>query len=363
MAELKEKYPGYTVKEYTGGTILPGLIDMHVHVGSCTNGSNVENYNDFQIAYSAAAFAREAFTKGVTTFRDTSSPKNLCASMNKAVKEGHIEIPRIIHTDTALCFTGGHGWEGGVEVDGPWVIRAAIRDAIKRGADWIKVMASHRSNTPEFTQEELDAIVDECHRVNKKAAVHAGTQPSIQMCIDAGFDTIEHGTYLTVPQAEQMAKKGIVWVPTIVAYTRTHEYIQENMNNADLDATGRSFVKHHVYFRDAAAAYRDNFKKLYETGVKITTGTDLVTKNAPVTPVASELKYMVRYGMPAIEAIRAATKACAETLDIDNITGEIAIGKNADILIVAGNPLEDIGVMEKAAEVYFGGKPVYCAGS
>jgi len=355
---LKDKYPESCVEEFTGATILPGFIDMHAHLGEYSDRSDAASYNDFMIAYFAANFAGKAFTKGVTTIRDVASPKNLCASINYAAEQGFLEVPRLIFTDAGLCFTGGHGWDssGAVEVDGPWAIRTAIRDAIKRGALWIKVLTSHRSSKPEFTQEELNTAVEESHRVGKKIAVHAGTQPSIQMCIDAGFDTIEHGTYLTVAQAEQMAAKGIVWVPTIVAYTHTYEFIVENMSNEN-----SAYLSQHDYFRDAASAYRENFKKLYDTGVKIVTGTDLCFNNSPVTPIAWEMKYMADYGMPALEVIRAATKSGAETLDIDHLTGEIAAGKQADIVIVAGNPLQDIGAAENVLEVYFGGKSVYRA--
>jgi imidazolonepropionase-like amidohydrolase len=224
-------------------------------------------------------------------------------------------------------------------------------------------MASHRTNTPEYTQEELNAAVDEAHRVGKKIAVHAGTPPSIQMAIDAGFDTIEHGTYLTVEQAKQMKDKNIVWCPTIAAYTRTHERIVATADSPDLDTAGRSFKEDQNYFRDAAMAYVDNFKKLYETGVKIVAGTDVVFNNAPATPMSWEMEYMVKYGMPNLEVIRASTLSGAETLDIDHMTGEIAVGKQADILVVKGNPAENISDIENVKEVFLGGEVVYsCKG-
>jgi imidazolonepropionase-like amidohydrolase len=361
LATLKAKYPDSPVKEYKGASIMPGLIDMHVHVGYWKSQIDAHTYNDYKIAYFAADALRKIFSKGVTTVRDLGSPKNLSVSIIHAAKSGFLEVPRIIPSDVPLCMTGGHSHEGnGWEVNGPWEIRAAIRDLIKRGAQWIKMMDSHRSDTPEFTQEELDAAVDECHRVDKKTMVHAGTQPAIQMCIDAGFDTIEHATYLTVDQARQMAEKGIVWTPTITAYTQTFEHIMNNLNNEGVDVVTRRFINQRAYFENAAATYKENFRKLYETGVKIVTGTDLVYYKAPVTPVAVEMKYMVEYGMPAIEAIRSATKTAAETLAIDDI-GEIAVGRIADILVVAGNPVQDIDAMENVTEVYQSGKSVYCA--
>ena len=133
--------------------------------------------------------------------------------------------------------TGGHGHQDGVEeADSPWGVRAAIRRQLRAGADWVKILTSNRGDIPEFTQEELDAAVDEAHRQGVKIAVHSGTQPSIQMCIDAGFDTIEHGTFLTEAQARQMAEKGIAWTPTITAYTYLYEQTKQMIEaGVDMD--------------------------------------------------------------------------------------------------------------------------------
>ncbi|MCL2497098.1 MAG: amidohydrolase family protein [Symbiobacteriaceae bacterium] len=355
-ATLQAKYPQAEVKSYPGCTLLPGFIDMHVHIGYVWDSPATASYNDFMLAYYSAAYAQQAFAQGVTTMRDVSSKKNLCAAMQQAAQAGFINIPRIIHTDTALCFTGGHGWSHSVEVNGPWQVRSAIRDAIKRGADWLKLMASHRSDHPEYTQEELDAAVDECHRLGKKVAVHAGTQPSIQMCIDAGFDTIEHGTWLTVEQARTMQAKGLVWVPTIVAYSWTHRRIQQSLQEQGV-TTG--FSEHSSYFARATQTYRDNFQALYETGVKIVTGTDVVYAGREVTPVAAEMQYFAAYGMPMLEVIQAATKTGAEVLGLDNSIGEIAPGKQADLVILEGNPLQDPQALEAVKLVLYGGKTVY----
>jgi imidazolonepropionase-like amidohydrolase len=156
-----------------------------------------------------------------------------------------------------------------------------------------------------------------------------------------------------------MAEKGIVWVPTMVAYTQTFEYIKENIEKGVSDKTGAGLIEHYTYFKNAAETYRNNFRELYETGVKIVTGSDLIYYGCPVTPVDSEIKYMVNYGMTPLEAIRAATKTGAETLEIDDIIGEIAVGKLGDILIVDGNPLDDICAIENVREVFFSGKSVY----
>lgn len=361
--ELKTLYPDECVKEYRGATLLPGLIDMHVHIGYWWNKPDSYEYNDFMIAYMALANAQEAFSSGVTTMRDVSSPQFLCTTMNKAAEKGYIQIPRIIGCGIGICMTGGHGYElkGGIkEANGPWGVRAAIREQIKSGAQWIKILTSHRTDTPEYTQEELNAASDECHRMGKKISVHAGTQPSIQMCIDAGYDTIEHGTFLNVEQAQEMAEKGLVWVPTIIAYTYLYEYL-ETKKGQEINENFADYIllKEREYFKAAAQAYRDNFSQLIKTGVKVVTGTDMVFNGAPITPVAREMQYMVDYGMEPIKAIQIATSNGAEVLGLSHKIGQINEGLLADLLIIEGDPLKDISNMSKVVEVYYGGKSVY----
>jgi len=362
---LMQRHPNVPMEYYEGCTLMPGLIEMHAHIGYWWSKPDAGSYNDFLIAYYAEDYARKAFSKGVTTIRDVSSPAHLCVTMNRAAEKGYLELPRILTTDVGIIMTGGHSASlvgGAIEADSPWSVRAAVREVIKRGAHWVKLMASHRSNFPEFTQEELDAAVDECHRVGKKVAVHAGTQPSIQMCIDAGFDTIEHGTHMTVAQARQMAEKGLAWVPTITAYTISYEHICALMSKpGNGNEVEVSFVEHYTYFRDAAEAYRNNFKALSETGVKIVTGTDVVFNDAPVTPVATEMKYMAQYGLAPLSVIHAATLAGAQVLGLDGEIGEVVIGKAADLVLVRGNPLEDMAAMDSIDEVYMAGKSVYKA--
>lgn len=363
IEQLKALYPDECVKEFKGATLLPGLIDMHVHIGYWWTKPDFSEYNDFMVAYMAFDNSQKAFQAGVTTIRDVASPEHLCVSMNNAAAKGYIQIPRIINSGNGICMTGGHGWQlkGGVrEVNGPWEIRKAVREQIKNGAQWIKILTSHRTDTPEFTQEELNAAVDECHRVGKKIAVHSGTQPSIQMCIDAGFDTIEHGTYLTVEQARQMKEKNIVWVPTISAYSAIYEYLNAYLGKG---MTGNNLVDSAIsqfeFYKSAAEAYRDHFADLSKTGVKIVAGTDMVADGAPTTPVPMELKYMVRYGMEPLEAIKTATSSSAEVLGLSDQIGQIKEGLQADLLIVEGDPVQNISNLSNVMGVYYGGKSVY----
>lgn len=184
---------------------------MHVHFGYYYSQPDLDNYDDYMVAYYALEQAKQSLRLGITTVRDLSCPPNLMKQLRLAGQKGYVTVPRIIHADAGICMTGGHGHQDGVEeADSPWGVRAAIRRQLRAGADWVKILTSNRGDIPEFTQEELDAAVDEAHRQGVKIAVHSGTQPSIQMCIDAGFDTIEHGTFLTEAQARRWRKRNRV---------------------------------------------------------------------------------------------------------------------------------------------------------
>ena len=227
--ELTKAYPEEEVKDYGEATLLPGLCDMHAHLGYYYSQPDTFNYGPQLIILYALQHAQSAFERGITSVRDMSSAHGVCKNLKLAAEKGFVKIPRITHTDTGICMTGGHAWDEVEEVDGPWEVRKEIRKQVRDGAEWVKVLTTHRSHIPELTQEELNAAVDECHRRGIKCGVHAGTNPGIQMCIDAGFDTIEHATFMTLDHAKQMAEKGIAWTPTIMAYTLLYDICKENL--------------------------------------------------------------------------------------------------------------------------------------
>ncbi len=361
-AELTARFPEEETTDFPDATLLPGLFDAHVHFGYYYSQPDQGNYDDFMIAYYAAEQAKLAIQLGITTVRDVSSPHNLCNRLRLAGEKGWLPVPRILHTDTGICMTGGHGHDDGIpEVDGPWAIRKKIREQIRDGADWIKLLTSNRAPIPEFTQEELDAAVDECHRVGKKCVVHAGIQPAIQMCIDAGFDTIEHGTFLTEDQAQQMAEKGIAWTPTITAYTVLYEFTRDLIaSGADpSDRIAAKAIHDMAFFEPAYLAYKNNFKKLYDTGVTVLAGSDMVLYGAPPLPINRELALMVEYGITPVQAIATATGNPARVLDLEKVTGQLKEGLTADMIVVGGNAAQDITALTRLQRVYQGGKEVY----
>ncbi|MGC4020026.1 MAG: amidohydrolase family protein [Muricomes sp.] len=360
--EMTAKYPEEEVKDYGDATLLPGLCDMHVHLGYYYSQPDQYNFDDFMIAYYAQKQAEIALSLGITTVRDVPAPTICASQLRLAGEKGYVKVPRIIHTDMGMCMTGGHGHDDGIkEVDGEWEIRKEIRKQLRDGADWVKILTSNRESIPEFTQEELNAAVHESHRVGVKCAVHAGLQPALQMAIDAGFDTIEHGTFLTYEQVKQMAANGQAWVPTMTAYTVLYEFCKEKLA-AGFDSGDRiaaKAMKDIAFFEPAYHAYKDNFKKFYDTGVTVCAGSDMVLYNAPPLPINRELELMVEYGITPIQAIQTATSNSAKVLGMENVMGQLKQGLEADMIVVKGNVAKDIKALKQIVDVYMSGELIY----
>lgn len=361
--ELMKEFPEEEVKEYGEATLLPGLCDMHVHLGYYYSQPDGFNYNDQLITLFALQHAQAALERGVTSVRDMCSVKGVCKNLKLAAEKGFVVIPRITHVDQGMCMTGGHAWDEVVEVDGPWEIRKEVRKQVRDGAEWVKILTTHRSHIPEFTQEELNVAVEECHRRGIKCGVHAGTNPGIQMCIDAGFDTIEHATFMTVDHARQMKEKGIAWTPTIMAYTLLYEICKEKMDKhagAPVnDPVMQKEINDYQYFEPAYKAYRDHFKEFYDTGVTVIAGTDMVMYGSPLLPLNRELQYMVEYGITPVQAIQTATSNPAKVLGVEKERGLVQEGMDADLLVVGGNLSKDITCLNDVKLVTLGGKRVF----
>ena len=356
-ADLAAQHPEEEVLDYPDCTLLPGLIDLHAHLGHYAAASR-QWQNPYMLAYLNLNHANKALRYGVTTLRDVASPTMVTQTMMKASEMGYFPLPRIFPCDPGICITGGHGsafglGEGVEEVDGPWAARAAVRRRIKAGCQWVKVMASHRKNLCELTYEEMAAITDECHRLGGKVAVHASTPPAIQMCIDVGVDTIEHGTFMSTEQAIAMREKGIAWIPTILPYAELYEAARSAPPSSAQAENLR-------FYQETMEVYHTKFLSLAETGVLIGAGTDLIISNGESDPfVARELEYMVECGFNCLQAIQAGTSNGARILGLEDVTGQIVPGLMADLLIVDGDPTTRIGDLRHVRQVLLAGQTVY----
>jgi imidazolonepropionase-like amidohydrolase len=311
-------------------------------------------------------FAQRTLLAGFTVVRNLGDAYNVTVALRNAIEDGDVIGPRIFTAAKSLASTGGHadptnGWASTImgnpgPVDG--VVnsvedaRRAVRQRYKDGADWIKITATGgvlsvatSGQNPQFTVQELEAIVDTAADYGLRVAAHAHGTEGMKRAVLAGVASIEHGTYMSDEVMELMRDRGTWYVPTILA----GKWVAEK---AEIDGFFPELV------RPKAAAIgpviHDTFRRAYEAGVPIVFGTD--TGVSPHGDNAREFGLMVEAGMPPMEAIRSATSVAAEFLGIEERYGSLAKGKQADVVAVPGNPLENIHVMENVAFVRKAGK-------
>ncbi len=360
---------GDTVIDLEDQTVLPGLMDMHVHLtGQYSPRSNLNRFilNEADYAFDAAMYAKRTLEAGFTVVRNLGDAFNVTVALRKAIEAGDVPGPRIFTAAKTLASTGGHGdptngWaahfgadptpKDGV-VNSPEDARKAVRQRYKDGADWIKITATggvlsvaKSGQNPQFTDEELKVIVATATDYGMRVAAHAHGTEGMKRAVIAGVASIEHGTYMSEEVMQLMKDHGTYYVPTILAGNWVAE-------KAKIDGFFPELV------RPKAAAIgpviKSTFAKAYDLGVPIVFGTD--TGVSAHGDNAQEFALMVEGGMPPMEAIQSATSVAATFLEIADTHGTLAAGKQADIIAVPGNPLDDITAMERVSFVMKGGK-------
>jgi len=325
-----------------GRTLTPGLVDCHVHL--CFDGTADFAREAREMASVAAATvkavrnAARTLEHGVTTVRDLGGRGDAAIQVGRAVEAGTLSGPRILAAGQALTVTGGHGHNVGIarEVDGPDAVRKAVREEIRAGATAIKLIATGGVLTPgiraemtAFTPEELEAAVGEAHTWGCVVGAHAIGPEGIIQAVEAGVDSIEHGSLLTAEGARLMRERGAYHVPTISAIRGMVEHPDEVPAYAVEKATMLS---------DAA---REAFRRSMRTGVPIACGTDAGTPFNPHGNTPTEIVRMVDWGLSPLRALRAATSSAAELLRLPAV-GTIQVGAAADLCLYEGDPVDDI---------------------
>lgn len=335
--------------------VMPGWIDMHVHIASQRNpASFVERFTlePADQALRAVPYAERTLMAGFTTVRDTGTSHGLAQSIRRAVAEGHIVGPRIFTSGKSIATTGGHadpsngvaealrgdpGPTDGV-VNGTVDAYKAVRARYKAGADLIKITATggvlseaKSGQNPQFTEEEVAAIVAAAKDYGFRVAAHAHGTEGMRRAVAAGVDSIEHGTYMSDAVMALMKEKGTWYVPTIVAGM----FVKEK---AEIEGYFSEAVRPKAAAIGPVIAH--TFSRAYKAGVKIAFGTD--TGVSPHGDNWKEFVYMVDGGMPALEAILSATRSAAQLLDRWDSLGSIEAGKLADIIATPGDPREDV---------------------
>ncbi|HVT67917.1 MAG TPA: amidohydrolase family protein [Trebonia sp.] len=349
--------PGGEVIDLRGKTLMPGLIDAHVHVTSLdVEISRQQRENPTSLmAYRIARVIRETLDQGYTTVRDAGGAD---WGMKEAVARGLITGPRLFVSGHPLSQTGGHGdgrsmAESGVDcgcghaigmtdniADGPEGVRKAAREQLRRGADAIKIMASGGVASPtdpleglQYEPHEIRAAVQAATAAGTYVLAHAYSSAAIRRAVEGGVKSVEHGNFLDAPTARLMAERGTYLVPTFVAYEKLHEEGKE-----------QGFAPQKLKKLDLVlGAALDSLRHAAEAGVKIGSGSDLLGPLArhKTRELAIKAKELGNHA-----TLIATTRTNAELLGIDGETGTVEPGKIADLLVVDGNPLDDISVLQ-----------------
>jgi imidazolonepropionase-like amidohydrolase len=359
--------PSAQILDLPGSTVMPGLIDVHVHITadgglasmSAVLGGGPESFTDS--ALKGYANALKSLKMGYTTLRDLHAPGYADVAVRNSIRSGRLVGPRLLVCGQGLCITGGHMDKlryphhvtaaGRVGVcDTPDGFRQAVRQHVKMGVDLIKINSdggSLRDPKAPYRQEmsfaEMKAACDEAHKFGLHVAAHTAGGPPIEEAILAGVNTIEHGHWLTDRAIDLMLEHNAYYVPTLIVNTRNFDYDPQTLGVSD--ASWR-------WLQLAYDAKWGSLERAHKAGVKIAAGSDagfLVNHDEN----AAELEEMVKGGLTPMEAIQAATSTAAALLDLQDEIGVLAAGKKADVVIVDGDPLADITILQREEKITY----------
>lgn len=357
-AESAALPPGTDIIDLRGKVLMPGLIDAHVHLETTASSNvihEVAQYNLPTRTLRAYWNACDTIRAGVTTVRDVADIGDCVIAVRNIINQGMFPGPRILASGKAINQTGGHAsmsteyqWSrpdaggSGHCVDGEAECRRAVRTEVAAGADLIKIYVTSGLYDPflgkprdEFSEGEIAVLCAEAANAGKKVAAHCHTAKSAKYCIENGAASIEHGMMINEETLDLMKSHGTFWVPTTIVYQTMADGAKYGLGSSAIENSKKALVNQERMFR-----------KALEMGINIGIGTDCGGVLINHGDTAKEMACLNRWGMTAMDCIRAATSANARLLGIDGLTGSIEAGKEADLIIVNGDPEKDITLLQ-----------------
>lgn len=367
-AGLTPRPPDARVYERPGATVLPGLIDVHLHLmfgtGPRSYEDVIEHDSDDLMLLRGARNAYVHLRAGVTTCRDCGARNKVAFALREAANAGFFLSPRLHVSGRPLTITGGHFWWCNEEADGVDGVRVATRQLLKEGADFIKIMASGGgtrgtdASRASFTVEEMAAAVAEAHQVGKKTTAHCLAAESVGRAVDAGLDQIEHFNFMHPDGsrvfdgavAERILERGIVLSPTIQTGYRQIERLQEK--GSTLTPQERKHLDGNLHKLDTKLEF---IRRFHEMGAPIVAGTDAIQEFGDY---AIGLELLHRAGLSPMDVVVAATSGAAQAMGVADEVGTLRPGMTADLVYLDGDPLSDIRAFARVLGVVLGGRLV-----